>query len=108
MTLRPRSGQALAFVLTLLAAAPAAAQFHGVDIRPLVLVADQRFAAKTTFDAVFGSAVAPFWGGGVDVVLRDRYFVDLTVSRMSAEGQRAFVSNGAPFRLGIPLRRRSS
>jgi len=104
MTLRLGSGRALALVLTLLAATPASAQLHGIGIRPFVLVADQRAAAKTTFNAVFGSAAETFWGGGVDVVYRGRYFVDLTVSRLSAPGQRAFVSNGAVFGLGIPLR----
>ena len=87
----------------LLSAAPAVAQFHDVDVHPFVLVTDQRFAASKTFDATFGSAAEPFWGGGVDVVFRKKYFVDFAVSHMSKTGQRAFVNNGEVFGLGIPL-----
>lgn len=105
-SLRRRSGQAraLAFALVLLSSAPAFAQVHGVDLHPFALASDQRFAAQTTFKAVFGSATESFWGGGVDVVIRDKYFVELAISRMSATGQRAFISDGAVFGLGIPVR----
>ena len=104
MTLRLRSGQALAFALVLLVAAPAFAQFHGIDAHPFLLATDQRFAAQTTFNAVFGSAAESFWGGGVDVVIRRKYYVDLAISRMSKTGQRAFINNGQAFSLGIPVR----
>lgn len=90
--------------LLVLAAAPAFAQFGGVDVRPYVQASEQRFTAQQTFNATFQSSAAPFWGGGVDVVLRKRFFVDVAVSRVSKTGQRAFINNGDVFRLGIPLR----
>ena len=82
-------------------AAPAFAQ---IDVRPFALATDQRFAASTTFNAVFGSTAELFLGGGVDVVIHKAYFVDVAISRMSATGQRAFVTSGEVFTLGIPLR----
>lgn len=75
-----------------------------VDVRPFALFADERFSASTTFNATLGTDTAPFWGGGVDVVVRKHFFVDLAVSHMSRDGQRAFINNGQVFRLGIPLR----
>lgn len=88
-------------VLTLLVAAPARAQ---VAVRPFALFTVERFAASTTFDAVFQTNTSSLWGGGVDVVVHRRIFVDLAVSRLSLTGQRAFLNNGEVFRLGIPLR----
>jgi len=90
-------------VVMLLSSTPAFAQFRRIDLRPFVLVADQRAAAQTTFNAVFGSATETFWGGGVDVVYRDKYFLALAISRASKTGQRALINNGDVFRLGIPL-----
>jgi len=67
------------------------------------MFAEEHFAASGTFDATFQSDVAPFWGGGVDVVIHKHVFVDLAISHMSRDGQRAFVNNGDVFRLQIPL-----
>jgi opacity protein-like surface antigen len=89
--------------LVLLFAAPAFAQFKDVNVRPFFLAANQRFAAQTTFNAVFSSATESLWGGGADVVIRKKYFVDLAISRLSTSGQRAFLNNGDVSRLGIPL-----
>ena len=44
-----------------------------------------------------------FLGGGLDLAFRNGIFVDLTVSRFSSDGQRAFLFNGQSFGLGIPL-----
>jgi outer membrane protein W len=82
------------------AATPVWAQ---TQVRPFVLLDAEHFAASTTFDATLGSAVAPSWGGGVDVLVRKRFFVDVAVSHMSRDGQRVFVNNGEVFKLGIPL-----
>jgi outer membrane protein W len=90
--------------LTWLAATPAIAQPAKVTMRPFFLASDQRLSAQTTFNATLGSASASFWGGGVDVVVRRKYFIDLAISRMSGTGQRAFINNGEVFRLGIPVR----
>ena len=84
----------------LLVARPVYAQFN---VRPFVLFADERFAASKTFDATLQTSVVPFLGGGVDVVVKRRFFVDLTISHLSRDGQRAFINNGTVFRLGIPL-----
>jgi outer membrane protein W len=88
----------------LLTATPAFAQFKDIDVRPFVVAASERVAAQTTFNAVFSSATESVWGGGVDVVVRKKYFVDLAISRWSTSGQRAFLNNGDVFRLGIPVR----
>ena len=74
-----------------------------LSIRPFVVVTEQSFAAIDTFDAVFGKTFAPFFGGGVQVVIADSFFVEFGVSRFQQTGQRAFMSNGQTFPLGIPL-----
>jgi opacity protein-like surface antigen len=74
-----------------------------ITFRPFFLGTFQRFAADRTFTAVFGRATQPFFGGGLDITVRKNIFVDLTVSRFSRKGQRAFVFDGQIYRLGIPL-----
>jgi hypothetical protein len=91
-------------VIGLALAAPAAAQdAPPLSIRPLAIATGQSFAATQTFDATFGKAFFPFFGGGVQVVIHDRFVVELTASRFRQTGQRAFLSNGTAFQLGIPL-----
>jgi outer membrane protein W len=85
-------------------AAPAAAQEPpALSIRPFVFGTIQSFAATDTFDAVFGQSYDPFFGGGVQVVIHDRFVVELGASRFKQTGERAFISNGQSFSLGIPL-----
>ena len=74
-----------------------------ISPRVFVMAAKQQFSATTTFDAVFGAPAQPFWGGGGEVVFRGGLFVDVSASQFKKTGQRAFVSNGETFRLGIPL-----
>jgi len=69
-----------------------------------VLATAERFAAGTTFNAAFGSRTAAFYGGGLQIATRRGVFVDLSASHISRTGQRAFVSNGEIFQLGIPLK----
>jgi len=103
-------------VLTLAAlawVAPVSAQGRGatsqsndppaISVRPFFLASGQNFTAKETFNAVFGKTVEPFWGGGAQVVFRRSLFVDVTVSRFKATGERAFRFDGQNFGLGIPL-----
>jgi opacity protein-like surface antigen len=91
-------------VLALALAAPAAAQdAPNISIRPFALATVQSFSAVDSFDAVFGRSYDPFFGGGVQVVVHDRYFVELTLSRFNQTGQQAFISGGQKFRLGTPL-----
>jgi hypothetical protein len=100
-----------ALMLTVLVSAPLAAQSnvasfdetYPVSARLFVLATDQSFAAKTTFNAAFGKSVEPFFGGGLQVVGRNGLFVEFGISRFKKTGQRAFVSNGTTFLLGIPL-----
>jgi hypothetical protein len=105
-----------AFVTTLIAlalASPVAAQMPAqpspvsdqpeVSIRPFFLMTGQRFTATHTFDGVFGRSVQEFFGGGAEVAMPNGFYADISVSRFRKTGQRAFVFNGQPFRLGIPL-----
>lgn len=84
--------------------APASAQnAPAIAIRPFVMVTDQSFAAIDTFDAAFGKTYFPFFGAGVQVVYNDGFFAELGASRFRQTGQRAYVSGGKAFKLGIPL-----
>jgi outer membrane protein W len=86
------------------AAAPAAAQdAPALLFRPFVMVTEQSFAAVETFDAAFGKTAFPFFGGGVQVLVHDRFFAEIGASRFRQDGVRAYLSSGKVFRLGIPL-----
>jgi len=75
-----------------------------VQFRPFAVVAVERFTASTTFDATLDSAFQILWGGGLEVTTRKNWFVDVSVTRMSRNGQRAFVDeSGEAFRLAVPL-----
>lgn len=93
----------LLFVGLALAAPSAAQDAPALSIRPFVLATEQSFAASDTFDAAFGRTRLPFFGGGVQVVVRDRFFADLGASRFRQNGERAYRSGGKVFTLGIPL-----
>jgi outer membrane protein W len=94
----------LVLVAALACAIPAAAQDPpAVSIRPFVMATEQSFTAIDTFDATFGKTFAPFIGGGVQVVVHDGVFVELAASRFRQTGQRAYLSGGRAFGLGIPL-----
>ena len=85
-------------------AAPAAAQKPpALSIRPFAMATEQSFAASETFDAVFGKTSFPFFGGGVQVVVHDAFFAELAASRFRQTGERAYLSGGRAFTLGIPL-----
>jgi opacity protein-like surface antigen len=96
--------RALALVSVLLAAAPAAAQApDDMSLRPFVMINQEQFAAKQTFDAVFESSSQTIFGGGLNVV-QENYYLELSASRFAKTGERAFLDNGEAFRLGIPLK----
>ena len=101
-----------AVVLVFAVVRPAAAQYRspgsgnqppGLSLRPFLLVSGERFAARRTFEAAFGNRHLPLWGGGLELVFRGDIFVDLTASRLQKSGQRAFLTDTAFYRLGIPL-----
>ena len=97
----------LAVMAALSVAAPARARRHvrrsGPSLRGFYLVAEEQFAAKSTFDAAFSSSLGTFLGGGGQAVFRDGVYVDLSASRFQKTGQRAFFNGGQSFRLGTPL-----
>jgi outer membrane protein with beta-barrel domain len=104
-------------VVGLALAAPAAAQppaprppartaappAPALSIRPFVVATEQSFAAIDTFDATLGKTYGPFFGGGVQVVIHDSFFVEASASRFRQTGERAYLSGGKTFKLGIPL-----
>jgi hypothetical protein len=88
------------------AAAPGRAPAVVVQHRPVELfgwgdVGLTSWLAHQTFGAVLGHSFGPVFGGGVDVNIRGRIFVQGSVERFEENGQRVFVSNGQVFRLGI-------
>jgi opacity protein-like surface antigen len=94
---------ALIAVLALVAPAASAQDEPDLAIRPFVLGTIQGFSAVDSFNAVFGKSYEPFFGGGVQVVFHEQFFVELAASRFKQTGERAFISNGQSFQLGIPL-----
>ena len=60
------------------------------------------FTAEQSFTAILGSSTAAVFGGGVEVVLPQRIFVNVRASRFRQTGQRVFLSGGEQFDLGIP------
>ena len=59
------------------------------------------FSASDTFDAVLGSTSGVFFGGGAEVVLPQRIFFNVRISRFQKSGERVFVLDGEVFPLGI-------
>jgi len=57
--------------------------------------------AHHTFDAVFDTPDQPMFGGGGEVRVKGRLFVQGAIERFEKTGQRVFVNNGEVFRLGI-------
>src|SRR5690242_7912472 len=102
---RPITSTALALSCCfLLGPAPAFAQNPpAVSLRPFFVATAERFSAKETFSAVFGGAVQPLYGGGLEVAFRNGLYFDFTASRFKKTGERAFFFNGDGFPLGIPL-----
>ena len=59
------------------------------------------FQAKDSFEAIFDTAWQPFYGGGAQVVLFDKLFVEGSFEQFRRTGQRVVVSEGEVFPLGI-------
>jgi hypothetical protein len=73
-------------------------------IRGLADVGIVAFAARQSFDAVYGSATGPLWGGGVQVAHRAGWFVQAHAAQFKANGERVFVAGSEVFPLGIQSR----
>jgi opacity protein-like surface antigen len=84
---------------------PAADDEPSYALRPFFVLTGEQFASTQTFAATFGQSFAPFFGGGLELVLSEGsgFYVDGAVSRFKKTGQRAFRANGRNFPLGIPL-----
>ena len=74
-----------------------------ISPRGFVTFSQQRFAARRTFEAVFGESVQPFRGAGADVVVHRNFFAELALSRFEQTGERVFRAAEQTFGLGIPL-----
>ena len=60
------------------------------------------FAAHQSFDAVLDQCCGFFYGAGAEVHFGFGLYVGGMIERFNKTGQRAFVNNGAVYRLGIP------
>jgi opacity protein-like surface antigen len=60
------------------------------------------FTAKDSFEAILDTSSGPIFGGGGQVNLPLNLFARVDVTRFKKDGERAFVSNGEVFKLGIP------
>ncbi len=89
-------------VLCFLVPAGAGAQDDGFMLRGFGDMGATTFTAEQSFTAILGSSTAAVFGGGVEVVLPQRIFVNVRASRFRQTGQRVFVSGGEQFDLGIP------
>jgi hypothetical protein len=95
-----RPASVLAF--TLMATEAASAQ--GVDIKGYGLAGSVNFTAADSFEAVLGSSSGTLFGGGAEVGLPfGGLYVGVGAWRFKEEGERAFVSGGEVFPLGIPV-----
>jgi hypothetical protein len=84
------------------AASPTAVAPH----RPIELFASGHvgygaWLAHDTFNAVLGSSGEPVFGGGGQVRVHGRIFVEGSVERFQRTGQRVFIANSQVFKLGI-------
>lgn len=93
----------VATVAFLLPLASASAQTNDFMLRGSVDFGAMRFTAKQSFNAVLGSETGRVFGGGVEVVLPQRVFAGLRVSRFQKSGERVFLFNNERFNLGIPM-----
>jgi opacity protein-like surface antigen len=91
-------------LLSLLTAAEVAAQARGgTSVRVFGDVGFTSFTAADSFEATLGRSSAMVFGGGGEIVLPQRIFVGVRLSRFRGEGERVFVFNGQRFALGIPM-----
>jgi hypothetical protein len=74
------------------------------SFRGFFVFTEQSFAAKTTVEAAFGSSTQPFFGGGLQVASPNGLYIEFGITRFQKTGQRAFISNGQTYPLGIPLK----
>jgi len=83
-------------------ARPAARQ--PLTVRAFADLGISQFAAGDTFDATLGSSSGAFFGGGVELVLPQQWFVNVRVSHFGKSGERVFVQDDEVFPLGIDMK----
>jgi opacity protein-like surface antigen len=59
------------------------------------------FQANDSFEAIFDNAWQPFYGGGAQVVIFDKLFIEGSFEQFKKTGQRVVVSGDEVFPLGI-------
>lgn len=94
-------------VIAALLASPALAHAQGPQafgVRGFADVGGTAFTAKDSFEAIFGTASWPIFGGGGDLLLPGGWFAGGRVSRLAKDGQRVFVLGDEVFDLGIDTR----
>jgi hypothetical protein len=82
------------------------AQPEPIRVRGFATFGSMSFQASDSFDAVLGSSGGPIFGGGAQVLLPYGLYVEVSVSRFSADGERVFIGPAPDlevFQLGIPL-----
>jgi opacity protein-like surface antigen len=104
---------ALAVLLALSVSTPLAAQSRpapaasddapAISLRAFFMTSGESFAAKQTFNGIFGQSFEPLFGGGLELVQNGTFYLDVGASRFRKTGQRAFRSNGQNYGLGQPL-----
>ncbi len=81
----------------------AARRSSAIRARGFGLVGFQSFTAADSFSAVLDSSSGIIFGGGGGLLLGRNLFVDVSLSRFSADGSRVFVTDGGEIiDLGIP------
>src|SRR5262245_8768335 len=88
--------------LALAALCARSADAQEIGFRGFGAVGATRMAATDSFNAVVGSPTGVVFGGGVEAVFAQNYFVSVRASRFQKDGSRVFVLNEQVFDLGIP------
>ena len=84
--------------------APAPAPSRSIDIGGYAMVGRFSLAASESFDAILGESSGTIFGGGARIGIPfGGLFVDVGAWRFHGEGERAFVSGGTVYPLGIPV-----
>ncbi len=96
---------AAAIVLLMLAAAPAVAQSSepAIRLRGYADFGALTFTSTKSFKAVLGKDNGPVFGGGIEIVQKPGWFLQVRASRFKKTGQRVFLFSDQLFSLGIPV-----
>lgn len=96
-------GAALELTAQTLRPGPASADAPAFSVRLFGDAGVNRVAAPRSFNAIFGQASGPVFGGGAELVVASNWFVRVGAWRFREQGQRVVRLDNQTFRLGIPL-----